>query len=408
MTDLKDDLAALRIERAPIAPEGGGRWIKWLVMLMFLGGAGYAGWAWFTREIPAEVEVVTVTQRAVGAQASVLNASGYVTARRRATISSKVTGKLVEVNVEEGMAVRQGQVLARLDDSAHRAGLALAQAQLEASRGAVRETEVRLAEAQLTLKRRTQLAADGIVNQAEVDQAKAEVDSLVARIASSREQVHVAASQVALQQTDLDNTIIRAPFSGVAISKDAQAGEMVSPVSAGGGFTRTGISTIVDMKSLEIEVDVNESYINRVKPSQDVTAVLDAYPDFQIPARVITMVPTADRQKATVLVRIGFLDLDPRILPDMGVKVTFLRDADDAEAPTAQPTSLVPASAVKTDGDQSHVFVVRADNTVERRAVRTGGTDGDRREVTAGLKSGERVVVTPPPALADGARVVVK
>ena len=408
MTDLKDDLAALRIERAPIAPEGGGRWVKWVVMLVILVGAGYAGWTWFTRDIPAEVEVVTVTQRAAGTQASVLNASGYVTARRRATISSKVTGKLVEVNVEEGMAVRQGQVLARLDDASYRAGLALAQAQLEASRGAVRETEVRLAEAQLTLKRRTQLAADGIVTQAEVDQAKAEVDSLVARIESSREQVNVAASQVALQQTDLDNTVIRAPFSGVAISKDAQAGEMVSPVSAGGGFTRTGISTIVDMRSLEIEVDVNESYINRVKPAQDVTAVLDAYPDFQIPARVITTVPTADRQKATVLVRIGFLELDPRILPDMGVKVTFLRDADDAEVPTAQPTSLVPASAVKTDGDQSHVFVVRADNTVERRAVRTGGTDGDRREVIAGLKSGERVVVTPPPALADGARVVVK
>lgn len=408
MTDLKDDLAALRIERAPIAAEGGGRWIKWVVILAMLGGAGYAGWAWFTRDIPAEVEVVTVTQRAAGTQASVLNASGYVTARRRATISSKVTGKLVEVNVEEGMAVRQGQILARLDDAAPRAGLALAQAQLEASRGAVRETEVRLAEARLTLGRRTQLAADGIVTQAEVDQAKAEVDSLVARIASSREQVNVAASQVALQQTDLDNTVIRAPFSGVAISKDAQAGEMVSPVSAGGGFTRTGISTIVDMKSLEIEVDVNESYINRVKPAQDVTAVLDAYPDFHIPARVITTVPTADRQKATVLVRIGFLDLDPRILPDMGVKVTFLRNADDADVPAAQPTSLVPASAVTADGDQRHVFVVRADNTVERRAVRTGGTDGDRLEVIAGLKSGERVVVTPPPTLADGARVIVK
>ncbi len=390
-------------------PESGRRWVKWVVLLVLLGGGGYAGWTWFTRERPAEVEVVSVTQRAAGAQASVLNASGYVTARRRATISSKVTGKLVEVNVEEGMAVREGQILARLDDASYRAGLALAQAQLEQARGAVRETEVRLAEAQLTLKRRAQLAADGITTQAEVDQAKAEVDSLAARIQSSKEQVNVAASQVALQQTDLDNTIIRAPFSGVAISKDAQAGEMVSPVSAGGGFTRTGISTIVDMKSLEIEVDVNESYINRVKPAQDVTAVLDAYPDFQIPARVITTVPTADRQKATVLVRIGFREIDPRVLPDMGVKVTFLRAAGDAtEAPSAQPTALVPKSSVKTEGDKSHVFVVRPDNTVERRAVRTGGTDGDRLEVIAGLKSGERVVVTPPPTLADGARVVVK
>ena len=391
-----------------MAPEGGGRWVKWVVLLVLLGGGGYAGWAWMNRERPVEVEAVAVTERAAGSQASVLNAAGYVTARRRATISSKVTGKLVEVNVEEGMAVREGQILARLDDATAKAGLALAQAQLEAARGAIRETEVRLAEARLTFQRRVQLQKDGITTQAETDQAKAEVDSLIARIASAKEQVAVSESQLALQQTDLDNTIVRAPFSGVAISKDAQAGEMVSPVSAGGGFTRTGISTIVDMKSLEIEVDVNESYINRVKPAQDVTAVLDAYPDFQIPAKVITTVPTADRQKATVLVRIGFNNLDPRILPDMGVKVTFLRAAGDTDAPAAQAMALVPKSAVKTDGDQSVVFVVRPDNTVERRAVRIGGTDGDRQEVVAGLRAGERVVATPPPALVDGAKVVVK
>ncbi|HUR22182.1 MAG TPA: efflux RND transporter periplasmic adaptor subunit [Vicinamibacterales bacterium] len=408
MTELKDDLAALRIERAPVSAEGGRRWVAWVVLLVLLAGGGYAVYAWLNRVRPAEVEAVTVTERAAGTQASVLNASGYVTARRRATISSKVTGKLVEVNVEEGMAVRQGQVLARLDDSTARAGLALANAQLEAARGAMRETDVRVAEAQVTLKRRIQLHTDGFGSQADVDQAKADVDSLIARNASSREGIKVAQRQVELLQTDLDNMIVRAPFSGVAISKDAQAGEMVSPVSAGGGFTRTGICTIVDMNSLEIEVDVNESYINRVRPSQDVMAVLDAYPDFQIPARVITTVPTADRQKATVLVRIGFLQIDPRVLPDMGVKVTFLRAAGDTAAPAAQPMSLVPKSALKTEGQQTVVFVMRPDNTVERRAVRTGGTDGDRQEVIAGLKSGERVVVAPPPAMVDGTKVVVK
>ena len=391
-----------------MSPEGSRRWVMWVVLLVLLVGGGYTVYAWLNRERPAEVEVVAVAERAAGTQAAVLNASGYVTARRRATISSKMTGKLIEVNVEEGMAVRQGQVLARLDDAAPRAALRLASAQLEAARGAMRETEVRKTEAQLTLKRRIQLHADGFGSQADVDQAKAEVDSLAARIASSLEQTQVAQRQVELLQTDLDNTIVRAPFSGVAISKDAQAGEMVSPVSAGGGFTRTGICTIVDMNSLEIEVDVNESYINRVKPSQDVTAVLDAYPDFQIPAKVITTVPTADRQKATVLVRIGFQTGDPRILPDMGVKVTFLRAAGDTDAPAAQPVSLVPKSAVKTEGNQTVVFVVRPDNTVERRAVRTGGTDGDRQEVVAGLKSGERVVVTPPPAMVDGVRIVIK
>jgi RND family efflux transporter MFP subunit len=408
VAELKDDLAALRIERAPMVAESNRRWVKWVVLLVLLVGGGYTVYAWLNRERPAQVEVAAVTERAAGTQASVLNASGYVTARRRATISSKMTGKLVEVNVEEGMAVRQGQILARLDDAAPRAALALATAQLEAARGAMRETEVRKAEAQVTLKRRIQLHADGVGSQADVDQARAEVDSLGARIASSHEQVNVAERQVELLRTDLDNTIVRAPFSGVAISKDAQAGEMVSPVSAGGGFTRTGICTIVDMSSLEIEVDVNESYINRVKPSQDVTAVLDAYPDFQIPARVITTVPTADRQKATVLVRIGFNQLDPRILPDMGVKVTFLRAAGDTAAPASQPVSLVPKSAVKTEGNQAVVFVVRPDNTVERRAVRTGGTDGDRQEVVAGLRAGERVVVSPPPGMLDGAKVVLK
>jgi HlyD family secretion protein len=248
------------------------------------------------------------------------------------------------------------------------------------------------------------------------------VQSLQARIVATREQITVAERQVALQKTELDNMVIRAPFSGVALSKDAQPGEMVSPVSAGGGFTRTGISTIVDMSSLEIEVDVNESYINRVTARQPVTAVLDAYPDWQIPGHVITTVPTADRQKATVLVRIGFDrtsdagaapattkrgGLDPRILPNMGVKVTFLRD-DAVKAEAAQgPTTLVPKAAVRTTGNTSHVFVVRGD-AVERRAIQTGGADGDRVEVAAGLSSGDRVVIAPPDSLAEGMHVIVK
>lgn len=407
MTELKDDLAALKIERAPLEAQGGSGWAKWVVILVMLAGGGYAGWTWATREQPIDVEVAVVSERAAGIQATVLNASGYVTARRRATVSSKVTGKVIEVNVEEGMAVREGQVLARLDDSTARAALALVEAQAEAARGNMRESEVRLAEARVTLARFVQLVKDGIGTRADVDRAQAEVDSLVARIASAKEQVSVAESQVALQKTNLDDMVIRAPFSGVAISRDAQAGEMVSPVSAGGGFTRTGICTIVDMRSLEIEVDVNESYIGRVRPNQDVTAVLDAYPDFQIPARVITTVPTADRQKATVLVRIGFRELDPRILPDMGVKVTFLREAGDTTAPAAQPTALVARSAVRQDGDQSIVFVVTGE-TVERRAVRVGGSDGDRLEILAGLRAGERVVVSPPPSLVAGSLVTVK
>ena len=403
--DSTEDLSALRIERAP--RRASRRWVRWVVLLVLLAGAGGTAWTWMTRERPVEVEVASVTTRRAGAQASVLNASGYVTARRRATVSSKVTGKIVEVNVEEGMAVREGQVLARLDDANVRAALRLMEAQLEAARRAITETEVRLAEAERTLKRRERLRTDGLITDADLDQARSEVQSLEARIAASQEQVTVAERQVALQQTELDNMVIRAPFSGVALSKDAQPGEMVSPVSAGGGFTRTGISTIVDMKSLEIEVDVNESYINRVASGQPVTALLDAYPDWQIPGRVITTVPTADRQKATVLVRIAFDQLDPRILPDMGVKVTFLREADLKATAEARPVSLVPKSAVKTGNGSSHVFLVRQ-NGVERRAVQTAGTDGDRVEVVAGLSAGDRVVVSPPDSLAEGKPVVIK
>ncbi len=397
MTEI-DDLSALRIEREPLNT-GGGRWVKWVVIVLLLAAAGGGAWYWLNRERPLEVEVATVSERAAGTQASVLTGKGYVTARRRATVSSKVTGKVIEVNVEEGMAVREGQVLARLDDSTLQAALRLYRAQLEAAKRQIPESEVRLAQARVLLQRQERLRAEGLNTPNDIDNAKAEVDSLIARIASAQEQVKVAESQISMQQTAIDDTIIRAPFSGVALSKDAQPGEMVSPVSAGGGFTRTGISTIVDMTSLEIEVDVNESYINRVRAGQPVTAVLDAYPDFEIPAAVIAVVPTADRQKATVLVRIGFKQLDPRILPDMGVGVTFLREADASAAPLAQSVTLVPQGAVKTENGTTYAFVVRG-TTVERRAIKTGGTDGDRLEVTAGLKGGDQVVIAPPAGIA--------
>jgi HlyD family secretion protein len=406
VADTSDDLSALRIEREPL-DAGGRSWGKWIFLLVLLAAIGGAGWYWLGRERPVEVEVAAVTERAAGTQASVLNASGYVTARRRATVSSKVTGKVIEVNVEEGMAVREGQVLARLDDSTLQAALRLYRAQLEAAKRQIPESEVRLEQARVMLQRQERLRKEGLNTENDIDNAKAEVDSLVARIASAQEQVKVAESQIAMQVTAIEDTVIRAPFSGVAISKDAQAGEMVSPVSAGGGFTRTGICTIVDMRSLEIEVDVNESYINRVSTGQPVSAVLDAYPDWQIPANVITLVPTADRQKATVLVRIGFQKLDPRILPDMGVKVTFLREAEAGDAPKAQSVTLVPQAAVRKDGDSAYVFVVRQD-TVERRAIRTAGTDGDRLEVVAGLKGGDQVVVSPPDTLAEGKLISIK
>jgi len=410
MSDLSSDLAALKIDRKPDR-RSSGRWVTWVVLLVLLLGGGAALARWLMREQPVEVQVASVTSRSAGTQAAVLNASGYVTARRRATVSSKITGKVIEVNVEEGMAVQEGQVLARLDDSTPRSSLNLAEAQVNAASRAVKENEIHREQSRINLERATKLLQAGAGPQTDVEQAKLDLDTSNARIEYLQQQVKVAEQQVALAQTDLDNTVIRAPFSGMAISKDAQPGEMVSPVSAGGGFTRTGICTVVDMKSLEIDVDVNESYINRVKPDQDVTAVLDAYPEWQIPARVITLIPTADRQKATVQVRIAFKELDPRLLPDMGVKVTFLREADatSADAPAAaQPVTLVPKAAVVTASGSTAVWVVKADNTVERHAVRVGNADGDRVEVLAGLQPGDKVVLTPPAELKDGAKITLK
>ncbi len=404
----KPSLSDLRIEDH--ARDGGrARVGLWIVLLaLAVAGAGLA-WHWFRAPRPAPVRVAAVTEAGAtrtGGAPTVLNASGYVTARRRATVSSKMTGKVVSVHVEEGMAVKQGQVLARLDDTTLRRYLDLAEAELGAARRQEAEIEVRLKEAHQTLDRARALVRDGIAGQADLDKAQAEADAYAARLALVREQVTVQERQVGVRRTELDDTVIRAPFSGVAISKDAQPGEMVSPVSAGGGFTRTGISTIVDMTSLEIEVDVNESYINRVTPGQPVESTLDAYPAWRIPSHVIAIVPTADRNKATVLVRIGFEQLDPRILPDMGVKVAFLGVAERAGA-SAAPRVQVPRAAVRTENGQPVVYVVSGDRA-ERRAVRAGDVTGGVVAVLSGLSAGEQVVVEGPADLADGRKVSVR
>ena len=405
-TNLKEELASLKIDRE--ARGGGSRPGLWIALIVLLAAAAAGGWYLWSREPVIEVRTANAAVRtgAAGAPNAVLNASGYVTARRRATVSSKVTGKVMEIFVEEGKAVKRGQILARLDDSQLRAMQSVEQAQLASAQKAAAENEARLKEAELTLGRRQQLVKEKVISKAELDSAEAEVDSLKARIAMANQQVEVAQRQLDARQTDLNDMVVRAPFDGVAISKDAQPGEMISPVSAGGGFTRTGICTIVDMSSLEIEVDVSESYINRVKPGQPVEAVLDAYPEWRIPSKVITSVPSADRQKATVRVRIAFDQLDPRILPDMGVKVSFLSEAPPlaSAAEQARARVLVPKGAVRTVDGTSIVFVVRGDR-VERRAVKLGGNDGDLMEVASGLTAGDKVVTEGVATLTDGARV---
>jgi RND family efflux transporter MFP subunit len=395
-------LDQLRIDRSEVDAERPRRAL-WVAAGLLLTLAAVIGW-WATRPSVVEVRMASVRERRLdaGGGGTVLNASGYVTARRQATVSSKVTGKVTEVLIEEGMEVEEGQVLARLDVTNVRAGLELADAQLGAARSSVRETEVRRDEADVELQRQEKLVTAKIASQEELDRARAERDALAARLDRQREEVAVAERQLAVWRREMEDRTIRAPFTGVVVAKNAQPGEMISPISAGGGFTRTGIGTVVDMSSLEIEVDVNEAYINRVRADQPVTATLDAYPDWQIPCHVIAVIPTADRQKATVAVRIGFAELDPRILPDMGVKVEFRdRVAEGGEQPAAL---LVPSGAVLARQGKDVVLRVNA-GVVERRAVRVGAQFGDDLQVLAGLTAGERVVVEGGDALEDGARV---
>ncbi len=386
------------------------RYWPWVAGIFALGlAAGFCVWWWSSPGL-AEVRVVEPRQASTDGQSprsSVLDASGYVIARRRATVSAKVTGKIEEVLVEEGMEVAAGQVLARLDDALDRAELALARARLQSAQSAVREVEVSLSDARRTLNRRSELRQRDLASQSDVDEAGTLVERHEAFLQARRDDVAIARLAVELQQQRVDELTIRAPFGGVVVAKAAQPGEMVSPISAGGGHTRTGICTIVDMDSLEIEVDVNEAYIQRVSPDQPATAVLDAYPNWEIPARVIAVVPTADRQRATVRVRVGFEETDARILPEMGVRVRFL-EPDRAEAgspPEERAGVLLPARVVRREEGRNVVYVA-VDGRLQRRGVQVAERRSDEIMISAGVRAGEQVVAAAPEvALRDGQRV---
>jgi len=392
----------LSIDAGARDAEDSRRWIPWILLIVLI--AVIAGIVMVMRDSRA-VEVATATARAaeVGVAATVLNASGYVEPRRKATVAAKITGRVIEVLVEEGMAVEAGQVLARLDDADARRQTDATRANRDVARASLEEMRVNLIDAERRLRRTVELHQDGVASEQDLDSATAAVDALKAQLVVGSRNLDASEAQLAVAVQNLENYTIRAPFAGIAVSKDAQPGEMVSPVSAGGGFTRTGISTIVDMTSLEIEVDVNESYIARVAPGQPAEAILDAYPDWQIPATVRTIIPTADRQKATVKVRLAFDALDPRILPDMGVKVAFRETAGEIdEAPRAQ--CLIPRKAIRKEGDHRVVFVVNGD-IVERRAVSVGREFGAAAEILAGVSVGNLVVIEPPEDLEDGQKV---
>lgn len=354
---------------------------------------------------PVAVETAVARKAAELGTASVLDASGYVTARRIATVSSKITGKVREVLIEEGQVVAEGEVLAYLDDADAAAQRDLASAQLASAQSQLAEARAQLILADQTLVRQRELAARQLVAASALDAAIADRDARAARLASLQRAVAVSRDQLAIAGLGVDNTVIRAPFAGVIVAKAAQPGEMISPISAGGGSIRTGIGTLVDMDSLEVQVDVNEANIGRVVPKMPVEAVLNAYPEWKIPAEVIAIVPTADRTKATVKVRIALKEKDPRIVPDMGVRVSFL-DPAGADAPPPAG-AFVPERAVVAGADGSAVFVV-ADGVARRVAVTLGEKRDADQQVTAGLEGGETVVLSPPEGLGDGDRVATK
>jgi RND family efflux transporter MFP subunit len=413
-TPLKPDLESLRItaEKRKSNPSRK-RWIWIVIAAVIIGLVAVAASAYLNRK--TEVEVVTAGKPTTG-PAGVLNASGYITPRRRATIAAKITGRVTGVFFDEGTRVSQGQLLATLDDSDVRRALDAARADRDSSVAAIADYEVQLRNAEIELHRAEELQKGGVQSQQTVDNARMTADSLRAKIALAKQQVIAAGARILEQEQAVENCRINAPFAGIAVSKDAQIGEMVSPVSAGGGFTRTGIATLVDLHSNEIEVDVSESYIAKVSPNQPVNAVLDAYPGWAIPAKVRTVIPTADRQKATVKVRISFTESDhqhlfdpardSRILPDMGVKVTFL-ETNNKHEDKAHAVATVPQAAVHSDNDSKYVFVVK-DNVLERRAVTLGATRSSDVDIVAGLQPDTTVVVKGPDSLRDGEAVQIK
>lgn len=404
MSSNADLLKSLKIDRNA-APPPAPRTSLW-IGLAVAGAVLLAAGGWFAFGRGKDLEVRTAEVVAIGngnASASVLDATGYVVARRMATVSAKVTGRVRDVRIEEGQRVEEGQVLATLDPVDADAQRSLAASQVNAAQSQIGSVQAQLKEAEANAARLGALVGQKLISRAQYEQSVAARDALRAQLATAQRNAQVARDGLRIADNGVDNTVVRAPFAGVVIAKSAQPGEIVSPLSAGGGFTRTGIGTIVDMQSLEVEVEVGEAFIGRVKPGMPTETILNAYQDWKIPGKVIAIIPTADRGKATVKVRVG-LDAkgDPRIVPDMGARVGFLEDAKPAQA--AKPGVLAPAAAIVQRAGKDVAFVV-VDGKAMQRTLALGRTLGEDREVLQGLAGGDAVVLDPPEQLVDGVRV---
>jgi RND family efflux transporter MFP subunit len=413
MTDKSELLRQLRIERderPEVAPSRRAWWLAGLLGLLIALAVG--GFFLLHTTLPA-VRAVAAKPVATGsgpdAGTSILDASGYVVARRQATVSAKITGKLDQLFIEEGVHVKQGDVVATLDDRNASAALLQAKAAVTQAESTLTQAKAAAADIAPIYERDRKLAAAGVISATALEQSRANYDAKQTDVAVAQGNLAVRRAALEIAQRDLDDTIVRAPFTGVVTTKNAQPGEIVSPLSAGGGFTRSGICTLVDMDSLEVEVDVSENFISRVQAGEPATLKLNAYPDWSIPAYVIAVVPTADRSKATVKVRVGFKSRDPRILPEMGARVSFLSRGQKGANGSANAGGVtVPLGAVQAGADAATgVVYVLHDDTVERREVKLGPRGAEAQTVIAGLSPGERVAAGDLTKLTDGAHVKV-
>lgn len=401
------DLSRLRIERDRPGP-GRRRALRW-ALFAGIGLASLALAAFFVARARAGTEVRAVLAELRGGGiggSSGVTANGYVVAQRKASVSSKISGRLEYLGVTEGSYVQRGEVIARLESRDYEAVLVQREAELTTAQAALSEARAERDQVERDLKRAEELLTGGLASIQEVERLRAELAGADARVRLREAQVEAARAAVEVGRANLENTKIRAPFDGTVLRKDAEVGEVVAPAVAGGGLTRGAVVTMADLETLEVEVDVNEVYIARVRNGQPSRITLDAYPQTTFGGRVRQIVPTADRQRATVLVKVSILDRDPRILPEMGAKVEFLEEESAGARLGEAPRVFVPTDAVRDEGGRPVVWVVRG-GRLERREVDAGPVTGDAREVRAGVAAGDQVVVAARDPLREGARVRV-
>jgi HlyD family secretion protein len=404
MDEKNHDLSGLRIDRDR-PPPGVSRALRWSVIIVMGAAALVVAFLFVLRGTGGpRVEVARAQQVGGGGGASTgVTANGYVVARTQASVSSKITGRLEYLGVEEGSVVEEGEIMARLESADYAATVSQREAELGTARAGLLETEAERDQLQRDVARSRDLLARGLTSEQETEQLEAQLTTAEARVNRVRAQVQAAEAAVGVARANLENTYIRAPFSGTVLRKDAEVGEIVAPAVTGGGLTRGAVVTMADLETLEVEVDVNEAYIARIRNGQAASIDLDAYPDTSFRGRVRQVVPTADRQRATVEVKVSILDVEPRILPEMGATVEFLEQAGEVQR--AGPARVfVPAAAVRDESGRQIVWVV-VDGRVERREVEAGPVTGERREIRNGVSAGEQVVVAGHEGLEDGARV---